>query len=78
MLTEMRSDIEGPYRELAKVDAVRQVMTMKALSRARHGERGMQGQLVNKVQCVTYIDVKGIQLGLYGISVQYIILCTGT
>ena len=34
-LEEMKSDIEGSYGELAKIDAVRQVMTMKALHESK-------------------------------------------
>ena len=30
-LEEMRIDIEGPYRDVARADAVRQVVTVKAL-----------------------------------------------
>ena len=32
-LKEMRADIEGPYGELAKLDAIKQVTTMKVLKR---------------------------------------------
>ena len=34
-LEEMKTDIEGSYGELAKVDAVRQVMTMKAFQQRK-------------------------------------------
>ena len=34
-LEEMKADIEGPYGDLAKVDAVRQVKTVKALKQSK-------------------------------------------
>ena len=34
-LEEMKADIEGPYGELAKVDAVRQVLTVRALKESK-------------------------------------------
>ena len=32
-LEEMKADIEGPYGEVARIDAVRQVVTMRALKK---------------------------------------------
>ena len=37
-LEEMKANIEGPYGELAKADAIRQVLTMKALKQADRDE----------------------------------------
>lgn len=37
-LEKMRVNIEGPYGELAKADAVRQVLTMKALKQTKKDE----------------------------------------
>ena len=34
-LEEMKADIEGPYGKLAKVDAVRQVLTVRALKESK-------------------------------------------
>ena len=38
-LKEMRAIVEGPYGDVARADAVRQVVTMKALSRRDAGMR---------------------------------------
>lgn len=37
-LEEMKANIEGPYGELAKADAIRQVLTMKALKQTDRDE----------------------------------------
>ena len=44
-LEEMKSEVEGAYGELATVDAVRQVRTMKALKAKRNEIERLQEQL---------------------------------
>ena len=44
-LKAMKGEVEGAYGELATVDAVRQVMTMKILKTRSGDEIGLQEQL---------------------------------
>lgn len=49
-LEEMKANTEGPYGELAKADAVRQVLTMKALKQTKKDERTSNEEEIQKLE----------------------------